>query len=101
MTIEQILKILKSNKYIEDVTHEESSGGHFNREISFVVRGVEYKIEWWINLCYLKIGEFTMIFNKLELDGCWPNHFKNNIEFLQYDKVVGILPVEEYESSKQ
>lgn len=98
MTIEQIIKLLKSNKYIENVVYEEASGGNFNREISFVVRGIEYKIEWWINLCYLKIGEFSMTFNKLELHGCWPNRFKNNLEFLDDDKVVGILPVEEYEN---
>ena len=98
MTIEQILKMLKSNKYIENVTYEKSSGEHFNRDITFVIRGVTYKIEWWINLCHLQIGEFDMLFDKLELDGCWPNRFKNNLNFLSNETTIAIIPVEEYES---
>lgn len=98
MTIDEILKLLRSNKFIENVVHEESFGGNFNREITFVIRGVTYKIEWWINLCYLHIGEFKMYFDKLEIDGCWPNHFKNNLNFLSDKNTIAIIPVEEYEN---
>lgn len=97
MTIEQIIKLLKSNKCIENVIYKESSDGNFNRDITFVIRGVTYKIEWWINLSYLHIGEFKMYFDKVELDGCWPNHFKNNLNFLTGGNTTAIIPVEEYD----
>jgi len=98
MKIEDIVKLLQSNKCIENVKYDKLNDGRFNRDIYFTVRNVEYHIEWWINICYLYLGDFFMRFDKAEINGFWPNHFKNNLNFSMDDKTIAVIPVEEYEN---
>lgn len=97
MTIKQIIELLKSNPFIQDVVHAEAPAGKVNRIISFFVRGVYYEIEWWVNVCTLHVGEMLVRFEMVELNGFWPNMYKNNLCFsIGKDIIVAIIPVEEY-----
>ena len=96
MTKEDIEKLLSSHESITLIMPDESSGG-FDRDIKFIVRKIEYRIQWWINLCYLFIGEVQIPFHYIEISGTWPNLFKTNIQFSGLDgNKVAIIPAEEY-----
>jgi len=71
--------------------------GNDFRNIYFTALGRDYRIEWWINICYLYTNGLQIPFSNIELAGTWPNHAKNNLQFY-YDtkEVCCILPIEEY-----
>lgn len=102
MEREHLLRVLQSNNNINLLKYEITVEGKFNRIFEFEVRGITYQIEWWKNICYLLIGEVRICFYKVEINGYWPNRFKNNINF--YDNeggVIAIIPLEEYENKNQ
>jgi hypothetical protein len=69
----------------------------FSRVYAFTVRGVKYTVECWANICYLKCGELTVVFDSFNFSGTWPNSFKKNLQFYSNGKTIAILPVEEYQ----
>lgn len=99
MKIEDLDKVLSSNKNIENVQvvkldHETI----FERVRLFTIRGQNYKIEWWTNGCYLWCGELSVYFSEVEISGTWPNRFKNNLQFYYDGETVAVIPIEEYEN---
>ena len=70
------------------------------RSFEFTVKltGKTYKIEWWINICYLTTECGTYIpFDSIEISGTWPNHFKNNLQLQYHGNKCAIIPLEKYE----
>lgn len=93
----QIEALERFSKYASDSDAEAS----YQRWFKFSVRGVQYIIEWWSNVSYLEIGEVRIPFNYLEINGHWPNRFKNNIVGRTGDNTRFILPLEEYQGGGQ
>ena len=64
--------------------------------------GMEFEIEWWINLCYLRIGHMQMGFHYVRVDTTWPwheyrteLHFENSIRRpLEPADTVAVLGIE-------
>ncbi|WP_113870221.1 hypothetical protein [Paraliobacillus ryukyuensis] len=101
MEREHLLNVLQSNKNINLTKHEGMIDGKYNRIFEFEVRGKTYQIEWWVNVSYLSLGELTVVFDDISIDGCWPNRFKNNINFLNQKETIAVLPLEEYAKTNQ
>ncbi len=95
MKLEDLEKVLKSHPAIEFKELPEEEPGKLDRYREFTVRGVEYRIQWWVNICYLYIGEVKIPFYKVEVSGTWPNNFKLNLQFSYMRAVCVILPLEE------
>lgn len=96
MTKDDIIKLLSSHDNIMLIMPEEKESSDYDRNIEFIVREKEYRIEWWVNQCYLYVGELQIPFVSVLVSGTWPNGFSKNLQF--YDGmagVVAILPVEE------
>jgi len=89
---QELLEKLKSH---ESIKEPYSRGA---REFGFTVGGKEFRIEWWINVSYLKTQcNCTIPFNDLEISGSWPNASKKNMYFKYYGEACCILPVEAWE----
>ena len=94
-TKENLEKVLNKNQ-IEVVGWTNKDEYGFSRKYKFVVRGVEYVIDWWCNVSYLTTGECQIPFTDIEYSGTWPNSFRNNLVFKKAGEIVCVLPVEEY-----
>jgi len=71
----------------------------FNRKIKVNALGVEVIFEWYKNLCNAYIGNICICwFNDITIDGCFPNHFKTNINLVRDKKKIAIVPIENYKS---
>ena len=97
MKQEQLIKVLESGVnagFLVGVTFDEI------RKFEFIIKltGKKYKVEWWVNICYLTTECGVYIpFHSVEISGTWPNHAKNNLQF-QYNKdKCAIIPIEKYE----
>ena len=100
MKQEQLIKLLEvgvDDGLLVGVTFDEI------RKFEFTVKltGKKYKIEWWVNICYLttECGLY-MSFSSVEISGTWPNHFKNNLQFTYGKDKRAIITVEVYEKDK-
>jgi hypothetical protein len=70
----------------------------FARDFKFLVKDKEYIIEWWTNLCELKVDGLIIPFTNVYLDDTWPNNSKLNLQFYNgKSSPCAILPVEFYE----
>lgn len=73
----------------------------FERSRVFTVNGEEYRIEWWVNGCYLYAGDLITLFNWVRRSNTWPNRAKLNLQFYdQHDQVIAVLPIEYYPEQK-
>lgn len=98
ITIDNLEKILNSNKAIKELTRYEIASESFKRGFSFFIRDFEYKIEWWSNIGYLLIEEAEIIFDNVRINTTWPEHYQNFLEFLNCnDGIVAIIPLEKYQ----
>jgi len=95
MKFEELYNLLNNNKNIELLPSEDISG-EFDRVLKFYALDKYYEIEWWINLCYLHIDGVQVLFHRCNIDGCWPNYYKNNLNFYYNNDKIAVLPIEEY-----
>ena len=96
MKQEELIKILESgvdDGFIVGLTFDE------NRTFKFTVKltDKEYILDWWCNICYLTTECGVYIpFDFIEIEGTWPNKYKNNIQLEYCGNQCAIIPVEEY-----
>jgi len=98
MKQEDVERIAKLSSKITDCKWINQDKYGFSREYQFTVRGVTYVIEWYCNYSSLFIGEVTVVFDGLRYDGCWPDHFKNDLVFTYKGNTIAVIPVEEWEN---
>ncbi|MGL6201133.1 MAG: hypothetical protein ACRC3H_19610 [Lachnospiraceae bacterium] len=97
MEKERVEKIGKWADIIKPIGWINEDEHGFSREWAFEVRGAEYIVEWWPNMCLLKCGELTVLFDEFRYSGTWPNRFKTNIHFYYNGKICAIIPIEPYD----
>jgi len=97
-TIEQVdmvlnyptIEVMKSANPIES----------FERWRTFMVHGLKYQIEWYVNHSYLHSpGGVTVLFKSIQRKNTWPHRSKMNLQF--YDdrgEVCCVLKIEDCES---
>ena len=63
--------------------------------------GQKFDIEWWINQCYLVIGNMRMLFHWVRIDTTWPwyeyqreLHFENSLNLAGNPAIVAVLGIE-------
>lgn len=90
---EKIMKMLDLNgiKFIEP----ECNDTDYNRWLDIECYDFTIKLEWWSNIGYIFIGEVQLPFDKIEVDGCWPNKFKVNINLSYAGTKTAIIPIVE------
>lgn len=99
MKIEELDKVLSSYPTIEIIPAPESADPtEFLRDRYFKVNGEEYRIEWWVNICYLYIGENVQIcFKSIKVSDTWPNDAKMNLQFYdEKNNVCAILKIDNH-----
>ena len=98
MTQEKLEQVLKSHHAIENVQWTNYDEYGFSRNITFTIRGAEYRILWYCNYSELFCGELCIVgFEYIDINGCYPNHFKNNLNFRKYGAgTIAVIPLEEY-----
>lgn len=91
---EEIIKLL----HVNGIPFREVIAGEleYNREIE--VNCIDHKVslEWWSNIGYIFIGDMQLPFDKIKVDGCWPNRFKLNINLYYKGVKTAIIPVKEH-----
>lgn len=97
MEKERVEDIAKWSNHIKSIGWINQNEYGFSRKWAFEVRGTQYIIEWWPNVCQLECGELIVLFDDVRWSGTWPNRFKNNIQFYYNGKVCAIIPVESYD----
>ena len=100
MKLEKLAEVLDyavGQGYIKDLTNEDIR----NFTFTVVLTGAKYKVQWWVNICYLTTECGTYIpFHRFTLSSTWPNNFKMSIQ-LEYNKdKCAIIGVEEYTSNE-
>lgn len=103
MNQESLEKILGNNTLINFEGWIEPDKYGFSRRCAFTVRGVRYIIEWYCNSSHLYCGELQVCsFDFITYNGCYPNRFKNSLNFCLKDesfgRTIAVIPVEEYEN---
>lgn len=102
MTQEDVEKVLTSNKHIKFHGWIKPNCTGFSRTASFSVRGADYEIEWYCNSQILRCGEMQTFYDYFRLDDTWPEHFKKFLQFyIGNEKIVAIIPVEEFGEDKE
>lgn len=97
ITIDNLEKVLNSNKEIRNLTRYGLSTESFKRNFSFFIRDIKYRIEWWSNIGYLFIGEAEIPFQNICINTTWPENYRNFLEFLNNsNEMVVIIPLEKY-----
>lgn len=100
-TLEDLDKALKHKNICVSIYGDKNVVKHsspttvFKRHREITIKGIIYKIGWYINQCELKIGALTVLFNSVKQASTWPNSAKMNLQF--YDKnraVCCILRIE-------
>jgi len=93
--IEDLDKVLihKNIKNVEKFPYGEEL---FKRVRKFKIFGLEYKIKWWNNQCYLTHFGVTVLFDTVEQSGTWPNNMKLNLQFCTNDDICAIVGIEYY-----
>ena len=94
-TVEK-LGSLSPNIKVEGWVNKDDFG--FSRDFAFEVRGQRYVLNIWANYSNLMCGELTVLFDRIEFNGCWPDRFKNDLRFYFKGNIVAILPVDEWEN---
>ena len=63
--------------------------------------GLKFDVEWWINQCYLIIGNMRMLFHWVRIDTTWPwheyqreLHFENSLNLIGNPAIVAVLGIE-------
>ena len=63
--------------------------------------GLKFDVEWWINQCYLVIGNMRMLFHWVRIDTTWPwyeyqreLHFENSLNLTGNPAIVAVLGIE-------
>lgn len=69
---------------------------HFERNRHFVVDGVEYVIEWWSNIGYLKTNGLTVRFDNLIMHNHWPHKSPMDFVFMFRGEEVCLLKLVDY-----
>ena len=97
MTRDDILKVLQSHRNIISPKVIERNNG-YDRNMTFTIKGNQYRIEWWANIRYLFIaGGGQLPFDSVEVSSTWSNHYKCNLQFFNRDNTVAfILPIESH-----
>ena len=83
-----LLKFLKEIKEVDIINENEfynlDENLKLNRDLKFKINGVNYKIEWFINECYITIGGNELsprsIFKMIEIV-TWDCNFKLALKF--------------------
>lgn len=65
--------------------------GNFDRIRLFTALGESYRIEWWMNTCYLIHGNLQIPFVSVRQSNTWPNNSKMNLQF--YDRGIEVCCV--------
>lgn len=75
-----------------DIVREAIGQERFKRIVRFVAAGVAYRIDWWINVSYLSVGDYAnyIPFTDMQEDTCWPSYrkglrFRNGGGEVSYD----------------
>lgn len=95
-TFGQLEELLNSHPAITNTERPETKGAYFNREFEFEIRGVKYKIEWYVNLMTLFIGEFEMLFDEVIISSTVPRRFKGFLQFYYKGNWVADIPLERW-----
>jgi len=103
MEKENLEKILNNNPLIDFEGWIEPDKYGFSRRCAFVIRGVRYIIDWHCNCSQLYCGELQVCsFDFITYDGCYPNRFKNSLNFNisggMFGRPIAVIPVEEYDN---
>lgn len=93
MTLDALEKVLTHpNIILLPVT---GTPGKLNRDRSFVLYGMLYRIEWWVNLIYLHHGGAMVVADSVEQSGTWPNSAPLNLQFSYQGSVVCVVELEQ------
>jgi len=67
LTIERLDNILQLAQ-LTILPSEDKGPTHFERNRTFIISGLEYKIEWWSNISYLYVGMLCIPFDDIWID---------------------------------
>ena len=70
-TLEEIDKIL-DHPLVDAIPLPLTHNMTFVRDRYFKIKGLTYRIEWWLNVMYMHQGDTRTIFHKLEINNTWP-----------------------------
>lgn len=103
MKSEELVNVIKNAKieiFNEDSFCELIEGTtNIERNLSFMINGQEYLIEWYKNLMTLKIrgnSAMEIKFTKIEHSSTWPNEYKRNLQMYYGNDCVCIIGLEKY-----
>jgi len=94
ITIEQLDKVL--DHPLINLQASSLSSECFDRNRYFEVNGKKYRIEWFVNICYLICDELTVPFESVEQSNTWPNMSKMNLLFCRDGVPACILRIEKH-----
>jgi hypothetical protein len=96
-TLDKLEQLLNSHPSIINFAKPEpAEGTYLNRNFEFEIRGIKYKITWFVNLMNLYIGEFEMLFDEIAISSTVPRGFKSYLQFYYQGKWVADIPLESY-----
>ena len=75
------------------VNHDEYG---FTRRYELTKFGQTVTFEIYKNIVNAYFGLFQVIADEVSIDGCWPNHYKLNLNMLRNGDKVCVIPLEEY-----
>jgi hypothetical protein len=95
-TLKELEELLNSHPAIQNIRKYPSPNSTLERHFEFEVRGIKYKITWYVNLMTLYINEFEMMFDQVVLSGTVPRMFKKYLQFYYQGCWIADIPLEEY-----
>lgn len=98
MNSDKLINAIKSSgaKIMNEDNFLNGDVGEFCRTLEVNCLTNDIKIEWWVNLSKVLINGIEILFDDIEVNGCWPNRAKTNIVLTKEGVMVAIIPTEDY-----